>query len=867
MAVGAVIGCCGPAMDRHEGAQMARLTNREDLAPSLDAFQKWIDGCLVKNGSVFSTSALWTPELVEEVRGAFVDHPDLGKDDFSTKLKRQMKNASPPAQQLMAEMLWALLLFPSNVNADTKRQYVRDLWALSGQNLGESLPLLADDVLAGIGSGGPGFNNHRWREMVFLLALTGDLKDKREDERRRILSDYDAFMDWIGKVPQEGSRQFRHMLRFSAFPDRVERMSSNGDRRRVLEAFGVGRERDTKSWGDRELDEALFQLRGRLEAESPSTVLDFYEQPLRARWKAKDTEESDDDEPGDGQPRNWIEKTHTIDRPDRLSGSYALGEALWSPQRDQRGADIYRFMRDVHAGDVVLHLTDNEGFTGVSIVASPHEEFGGVPESEWGGSGKHYLIRLRAFRKLDPPLSREVFFSSPTKERLVALLDEGHRNLFYNREPSLNQGAYLTPAPSELLAILDEAYQRIGGRSILGAAPASPVPQPASSRPVVKDLKETSDRFAAALLASHVSFGERHEEIARSFLASLATKPFVILTGLSGSGKTQLALRFGDWLGVDRSEAIPVRPDWTGAEALFGYENTLLPRSPDGRAAWEVPKALRFMLRAATDGTNAYLLILDEMNLAHVERYFADFLSGMESDQPCLPNLRKERDGFWRSQAGEPAEIPVPRNLFVVGTVNVDETTYMFSPKVLDRANTFEFRVPTTALTPEARRPRRSEVGDEALVGGFLAIARDDEWQLRKPAPGLEVFTGHLRGLHALLSDSGFEFGHRVFYEAIRFASMLASAGDTDPMVALDRQVMQKVMPRLHGSRRRLEGTLRALGRFCFDLGRERVEDGDATAFDPLKPPEGDARLGRSFDKVRRMTRALRANQFASFTE
>src|SRR4029077_16616916 len=144
---------------------------------------------------------------------------------FMTKLKGQIKATSPSAQQLMAEMLWALLLFPSNMKARTKRQQVTDIWALSGQRLPADIPLMRDEVLLGIGSGGPGFNNYRPDEMTFLITLTRDLKRKEMEDRRRILSDYDAFLVWISKVPQQGSRQFRHMLRFFAFPDRVERIS------------------------------------------------------------------------------------------------------------------------------------------------------------------------------------------------------------------------------------------------------------------------------------------------------------------------------------------------------------------------------------------------------------------------------------------------------------------------------------------------------------------------------------------------------------------------------------------------------------------------------------------------------------------
>jgi 5-methylcytosine-specific restriction protein B len=509
-------------------------------------------------------------------------------------------------------------------------------------------------------------------------------------------------------------------------------------------------------------------------------------------------------------------------------------------------------MREVRPGDIILHLTDNSAFTGVSVAASVAEDFGGVPGSEWGGSGAHYRISLRDFQPLTPALPRQVFFSSPTKERLISLLDQGQRNVFYSREPSLNQGAYLTPATPELVAVLDEAYQRLAGKPMIDGLVVQP-PKPSV-------LSNAVEQFAAALAESHVTFGV---DVVRIFVASLATKPFAILTGLSGSGKTQLALQFGHWLGADRVEIIPVRPDWTGAEALFGYENALVPKI-EGKAAWHVPPALKFMLRAAADPRNPYVLVLDEMNLAHVERYFADFLSGMESDEPCLPNLT-ESNGDWRPKAT--SQIAVPQNLFVIGTVNVDETTYMFSPKVLDRANTFEFRVATDSLQIDSRRPQPCPQGDPTLTQGFLSVARDDEWQRSNPAAEVDILVRHLRDLHRLLTRTGFEFGHRVFYEAMRFAAMLSAAGEPDPVVALDHQIMQKMLPRLHGSRRRLESTLCSVGHFCFDLVIEPPGSETNITFDPVDPAQGRPRLPLSFDKIQRMIRSLRQNQFASFIE
>jgi hypothetical protein len=120
--------------------------------------------------------------------------------------------------------------------------------------------------------------------MVFLIALARDLKSKDQRERQRIFADYDAFIDWIGSVRRDGSRQFRHMLRFFSFPERVERISSNNDRRSILEGFGITSRGDAKKLTDRELDDALLKLRADLQKSNPSATLDFYSPELKERW-------------------------------------------------------------------------------------------------------------------------------------------------------------------------------------------------------------------------------------------------------------------------------------------------------------------------------------------------------------------------------------------------------------------------------------------------------------------------------------------------------------------------------------------------------------------------------------------------------
>ncbi len=134
-----------------------------------------------------------------------------------------------------------------------------------------------------------------------------------------------------------------------------------------------------------------------------------------------------------------------------------------------------------------------------------------------------------------------------------------------------------------------------------------------------------------------------------------------------------------------------------------------------------------------------YLLLLDEMNLAHVERYFSDFLSGVESRAAVVPNLQGERMASGGAMQAQP-RIPVPRNLVVVGTVNVDETTYQFSPKVLDRAFTFEVRTTTERADPNMRRPVQPRRASRRCWLRCAEAACDDTWQGRDaPAALAEV--------------------------------------------------------------------------------------------------------------------------------
>lgn len=279
---------------------MARYGFDKNLNPVIEAAQLCVRRCLIGDGSVFSDQSLWTAQGFAALDRYFVQQPDEGAGTFYEKLRGQMAAAPPAAVRLMAEVLWLLLLFPSNISVDTKRANCIEVWSWSGEALDEEHPLLADAVLRGIGSAGMGMNTNRWREVNYLVGLGRQLKALVREQREAIFASYETFAPWLATVAQEGERQFRHMLRYFLFPDRVERMSSNRDRRSVLAAYGVAEQKTSRNWSDRQLDDALFSLRQQLEAEHQTDKLDFYAPPLRERWKP----DEDDDPAIGGEPAN-----------------------------------------------------------------------------------------------------------------------------------------------------------------------------------------------------------------------------------------------------------------------------------------------------------------------------------------------------------------------------------------------------------------------------------------------------------------------------------------------------------------------------------------------------------------------------------
>jgi len=482
------------------------------------------------------------------------------------------------------------------------------------------------------------------------------------------------------------------------------------------------------------------------------------------------------------------------------------------------------------------------------------------------------------------------------------------------------------------------------------------------------------------------------EEFLRRFVASLGTKPFVILTGLSGSGKTKLAQLFAIWitpaemysdpfikgaqignsyrvmdsdrisvefwnrndekvvlprkliaewadfiasdpelkdldskelrdkfkndyelrqgekfakhaifwdshlkpaaLAVLESEKITrqsrrtyevvaVGADWTSNENILGY--------PDGLdlKRYVKTKTLDLILSAIQSPDQPHFLILDEMNLSHVERYFADFLSAIESGEAL--HLHSDVDSP-EIRDGIPPRIELPANLFVIGTVNIDETTYMFSPKVLDRANVIEFRARSTAMSSFLKNPKSLDSTQLAAKGREFAnslLKLKGTFKLTEPET--DTMSEELMRIFHILEACGSEFGFRVAKEISTFVGIHKELSDGDWVIrhALDAQIIQKILPKLHGTRNQIEPILWGLGNLCHTprgeatetdlvlqrcLEAVRLED---DSLDPLaKDVEGnpkytfeEAYFPLSFGKIVRMLRSVQSNGFTSFAE
>jgi DNA polymerase III delta prime subunit len=556
----------------------------------------------------------------------------------------------------------------------------------------------------------------------------------------------------------------------------------------------------------------------------------------------------------------WVEKTIVKGRKDRIEGERAIGKALWSPKTGSDGRNTYKNMLLVKSGDLILHLIDNSNIAGLSIVADKAIDGSGISGTPWDVPS--YIIKLKDYISLDKPVERTKLLNNQNKVVLNRIANDSE--VFYNNNLTLRQGGYLSPCPIELLSLINDCY-KINSKINLPFIDKLGIKLKREMFYGDKHIPFSIQLFQQKTKDSGLIFSP---QLIQRFIASLCTKPFVICSGLSGSGKTKLAQAFAQWICYKEAEGekneqyciVPVGADWTNREPLLGYPNALL------ESNYIKPEngVLDLINRARLNETKPYFLILDEMNLSHVERYFADFLSTMESgDAIPLHTIEDEENGI-------PKQINLPKNLFIIGTVNIDETTYMFSPKVLDRANTIEFRLTENDLKEFIASDVKLDMdllkGEGAgMAESFVAMAT------QKTDKNLKEVEEDLLKFFKELKKSGTEFGYRSASEMGRLMYMLKTLGEKGDNL-LDIAIMQKLLPKLHGSRNKLTKVLPVLGSFCLTDNSKIKEDYldkfvSNSLTEVVLKADTNIKYKISFEKICRMYKNAVENGFASYAE
>ena len=362
-----------------------------------------------------------------------------------------------------------------------------------------------------------------------------------------------------------------------------------------------------------------------------------------------------------------------------------------------------------------------------------------------------------------------------------------------------------------------------------------------------KDFSETPDQKTIDKIPS----GVQHSTY-RPYITAIKSKPFLLLAGISGTGKSRIVRELARACreeGTDEYKAqkpknfqmVQVKPNWHDSSDLIGYVSRV-----SGKAEFVAGEFLKFVAKAWEDTETPYFLCLDEMNLAPVEQYFAEYLSVIESRKshedgtvttdPILEKTDEEwyfnltasltSDEDIRKQFNEEG-ICIPQNLIVVGTVNMDETTHQFSRKVIDRAMTIEMNIEDTE-TPFKNffeggddlhyydNPQPKDLFLPKVVQASEALSilsAEDASYLKENVPGL------LHSLNSALNGTPFKIAYRVQNELILYFFSLREENPDEAAEALLAQAMDailimKVLPRIEGDEDLLDKPLKALAQF-----------------------------------------------------
>lgn len=348
------------------------------------------------------------------------------------------------------------------------------------------------------------------------------------------------------------------------------------------------------------------------------------------------------------------------------------------------------------------------------------------------------------------------------------------------------------------------------------------------------------------------------------YLTALRTKPFMLLAGISGTGKSRIVRKLAQatvteglqkaegYKGTDFAndrwtlhspanfELIQVKPNWHNSMDVIGYLSNI--PSPH----YVFTPFIEFIVKAWQHPEVPFFLCLDEMNLAPVEEYFAEFLSAIESrsfeggeylTDPIIkpfnsfgkdvaktmvntlfPNFTAADKNSFLGKVVDHLEtkgLTLPKNLIVIGTVNMDETTFSFSRKVLDRAMSVEMNEVNydSFLTDTTDDDLKAiveafEQNDDADLNALLVDRHIEAREIIDDLGDDAKFTiDYLKRINALLEGTPFKLGYRAANEALIYLQASQELGQTDRIAALDNFTLMKILSRIEGDETKLKIT------------------------------------------------------------
>ncbi|MEK3662614.1 AAA family ATPase [Paenibacillus sp. FSL F4-0236] len=548
---------------------------------------------------------------------------------------------------------------------------------------------------------------------------------------------------------------------------------------------------------------------------------------------------------------------------------------LWAPLLNSQGRKLYHWetMKEVKQGDIILHYS-NKAIRYVSQVTDAAVEApkpGSMANTNWQEEGR--LVRTE-YVELTPPIMLQQF----NQQIMQVNLTQGP----LHSGGGVNQG-YLFRFSSQGLQVLQSLTAEVTWPdfSILDQDEASNTESPHEVIPILPPSDSSITTFLHQI-QSHIRrkgfFFPEH--LIENFYLSLKTKPFVILAGISGTGKTRLVKLFAEALGATGNNGqftlIPVRPDWSDPADLLGYKD-LSGRFKTGPLTEVLVEA-----RKPENQHKPYFICMDEMNLARVEHYFSDLLSVLET-QDWQEGRIHTQDLISSTMLEAPEDqvkfgsLGIPENVFLIGTVNMDETTHPFSKKVLDRANTLEFNYINLQQYPDFNVQVETSDSSDVAELNHLFLRSDylqlvDAYDTNKEL--VVRTTERLVKINALLEDIHAHVGFRVrdaicFYMIYNERYKLMSEEE-----AFDWQLLQKILPRIQGSHSSVRRVLLNLMKGALGTGSgvtvniEDLMDNDAS---PLylrwaagqTPPT--AKHPQSARKLAFMLRRLEEDGFTSY--